>query len=106
MMTILFEDKDLEELIKTQQNGKYRKYARNARFMERLTAAYNAMASVERVSELRSYSYLHYEQLKYNGLSSVRVVANRVERILFRETEDGIVITILELNADHYGNKK
>ena len=39
-------------------------------------------------------------------LSSVRIMNNRVERLLFRELENGICITIIELNTTHYGNKK
>lgn len=34
------------------------------------------------------------------------VINNRVERLLFRETETGLEITLIELNDDHYGNKK
>lgn len=30
----------------------------------------------------------------------------RVERLLFNEINDGIEITIIELNSNHYGNKK
>jgi len=30
----------------------------------------------------------------------------RVERILFKEIDGGIEILIIELNDDHYGNKK
>ena len=31
---------------------------------------------------------------------------SRVERILFKEIDGGIEILIIELNDDHYGNKK
>ena len=30
----------------------------------------------------------------------------RVERLLFKETEDGIKISLIEINENHYGNKK
>ena len=75
-MKVNISDKDLDELIRTGKNGKYKK------------------------------SFLHYEKLKYNNLSSVRVLNNRIERLLFKELEDGIEITVIELNSDHYGNKK
>jgi hypothetical protein len=64
------------------------------------------MTSVEKTSDLVPYSYLHYEKLKHINLSSVRIMNNRVERLLFIENEDGIEITLIELNETHYGNKK
>lgn len=66
------------------------------------------MRSVNNASELVNFSYLKYEKLKHglSGLSSVRIMSNRVERLIFRETEEGIVITILELDNTHYGNRK
>ena len=58
-------------------------------------------------SDLRSISFLHYEQLiGTNGMSSIRVVNGMVERILFREFDGGIRITVLSLDDTHYGNKK
>ena len=63
-MQIIFDDKDLEELITTGRNSKYKKY------------------------------------------SSIRVVNGMVERILFREFDGGIRITVLSLDDTHYGNKK
>lgn len=40
-MQIIFEDKDLEQLITTGLNHKYRKYSRNKKFMMALAIAYN-----------------------------------------------------------------
>lgn len=106
-MQIIFDDKDLEELIVTGSNRKYRKYSRNARFMNALATVYNYLRLSECACDLRLISFLHYEQLKgTNGLSSVRVVNGMVERILFREFEGGIRIKILSLDNTHYGNKK
>lgn len=70
-MKVNISDKDLDELIRTGKNNKYKKYSKDSM-----------------------------------NLSSVRVLNGRVERLLFRELEDGIEITIIELNNDHYGNKK
>ena len=106
-MQILFEDKDLEELIMTGYNNKYKKYTRNAKFMEVLATAYNYLRFASCTNDLRSISYLHYEQLKWNkGLSSIRVVNGMVERIIFREFEGGISITLLSLDDSHYGKKR
>ena len=105
-MKIVFEDTDLEELITTGRNSKYKKYTRNAKFMKALATAYNYMRLVAVASDLRAISFLHYEQLAgTKGLSSVRVVNGMVERILFREIDGGISITVLSLDDTH-GNKK
>ena len=106
-MQIVFEDTDLEELITTGRNNKYKKYIRNAKFMKALAIAYNYLRLSERASDLRSISFLHYEQLAgTNGMSSIRVVNGMVERILFREFDGGIRIIVLSLDNTHYGNKK
>jgi plasmid maintenance system killer protein len=104
---IVFEDTDLEELITTGHNSKYKKYTRNAKFMKALATAYNYMRMVNMASDLRAISFLHYEQLVgTNGMSSIRVVNGMVERILFREFDGGISITVLSLDNTHYGKKK
>lgn len=58
---------------------------------------------------LAPISYLHYEKLKYqkdDPKSSVRLVNGMVERLLFRETDDGIEVELIEIDSTHYGNKK
>lgn len=107
MIQVIITDKDLYELIILGKNsGKYKKLARDKKFVNKLAEVYGLIKSVNHVSELKRYSILHYEQLKKISLSSVRIFNNRVERLLFRETEDGLEITIIELNETHYGNKK
>lgn len=105
-MQILFEDSDLEQLILKGRNNKYKKYAKDKQFMEALARDYNVMLSVESADKLAQFSFLHYEKLVGIGQSSVRVMNGRVERILFRETDKGVIITIIELNTTHYGRKK
>lgn len=107
MLQITIIDKDLEELITTGRNsGKYEKLTRDKKFIQRLAAVYSTMESVETTDGLKQYSFLHYEKLKHVNLSSVRIMNNRVERLLFIENENKIEITIIELNETHYGNKK
>lgn len=107
MLKIKFLEDDLQELILEGTNaGKYKKIARDKKFVQKLTEIYRLMTSVEHVSQLKQYSFLHYEQLKHMSLSSVRIFNNRVERLLFRETEMGLEIILIELNEDYYGNKK
>mgnify|MGYP003296360043 FL=1 len=106
-MKVNISDKDLDELIRTGNNNRYKRYSRDRRFMEGLARVYKVMLNVADTNGLKPYSFLHYEKLANNlNLSSVRVLNGRVERLLFRELEDGIEITIIELNNDHYGNKK
>ena len=106
-MKVEITDDDLRELILNGANaGKYKKISRDKKFMRKLTDIYNLMRGVEHVSRLKDYSFLHYEQLKHMSMSSVRIFNNRVERLLFRETDTGLEITLIELNNDHYGNKK
>lgn len=93
--------------VTTGRNSKYKKYTRNAKFMTALVTAYNYLRMVDTASNLRAISFLHYEQLAgTNGLSSIRVVNGMVERIIFREFDGGISITVLSLDDTHYGNKK
>ena len=107
MLKIEIIDEELQELILEGTNaGKYKKIARAKKFVKKLTEIYRLMSSVEHVSQLKQYSFLHYEQLKHISLSSVRIFNNRVERLLFKETETGLQITLIDLNEDHYGNKK
>ena len=105
-MQVIFEDRDLEQLIMTGNNHKYRKYSRDLRFMQSLGRMYKIMTAVADTKALSAFSYLHYEKLREVDVSSVRVMNNRVERVLFREIENGIVITIIDLDDTHYGNKK
>ena len=78
-MKVSIADDDLKELIETGHNNKYKKYSKDKRFMEGLARAYKIMLVVEKAEGLKTYSFLHYEQLRNNlDLSSVRVVNGRV----------------------------
>ena len=106
-MKVTIIDKDLEELIFTGHNNRLRKYERNKSFMDALGRVYRIMETVQNAQGLKPYSFLHYERLKNNAdVSSVRVMNGRIERLVFRELEEGIVIELLELNSDHYGKEK
>lgn len=106
-MKIYISDKNLDELIKTGYNKQYKKYAKDKRFMEGLARMYKIMQIVAKAEGLKAYSFLHYEKLSNKVLlSSVRPVNGRIERVLFKELDGGVEITIIELNDDHYGNKK
>ena len=84
-MNVSFEDVELEKLIITHQSKKYKKYTRDKKFLWALDRVFNDLQGVAKCSDLKQLSYLHYEQLKKIGLSSVRVMNGRVERLLFKE---------------------
>jgi plasmid maintenance system killer protein len=104
-MNIIFKDTELEQLVLYGKSRKYVKYTRDAKFIEKLTSAINIMRAVKETSMLANYSFLHYEKLKRVDLSSVRVMNGRIERLIFKEINNGIEIEMLELNNDHYGKK-
>lgn len=51
-MQIIFDDKDLEELITTGHNSKYKKYIRNAKFMKALAIGWSVYFSASLRAEL------------------------------------------------------
>ena len=104
-MKVTFEDIELERLVLNHRSKKYRRYQRDGKFLAALDRVYFTMQSQKTASDLRQYSYLHYEQLKHMGLSSVRVINGRVERLLFHELEDGIEISLIEIDETHYGQR-
>lgn len=107
-MNVEFEDKDLEELILTGKNKKYKKVSRVRALMEGLDKTYRSFISVPDVSLLKNISHLKYERLKYeySGCSSVRIANGYVERLIFTEHDGGIRVKLLKLDDSHYGNKK
>ena len=104
-MKVTFEDTELESLVLNHKSKKYKKYQRDGKFLDALDRVYFTMQSQKKASDLKQYSYLHYEQLKHVGMSSVRVVNGRVERLLFHELEDGIEISLIEIDETHYGQR-
>lgn len=107
-MEIIFKDKDLEELIAAGKNKHYKKIVKDNVLMNGLIRAYTTLLFAKDIMEVQNISFLHYERLKhdYTGISSIRIVQNRVERLLFTENENKIEITLSKLDTTHYGNKK
>ena len=99
-----------QELLVLYQGGKSKRYQnveRNHELLEGFIRAVDIMVSVNNVSELSQFSYLHYEQLKYqwSGYSSVRLSNRHVHRLIFKETADGLEVELMEIDDTHYGNK-
>lgn len=107
-MNVVFKDNALEELYATgkTKDSRYKKLCRNKRFVEDYIGVIDLMLSVDTVEDLKTYSYLHYEKLKYRIESSVRIDNGRVERLLFTEHENGIEVQLIEIDSTHYGNKR
>lgn len=107
-MIVEFTDDDLKKLIEYGKSNKYKKISKDKSFCSALVSVYNRLVSVENTKELKQFSSLHYEKLKFDrsGQSSVRIQNGRVERLIFEEFDEGIRIVLLELNESHYGRKK
>lgn len=107
-MNVIFKDKALEELYETgkTKDSKYKKLCRSKSFIEDYVGVVDLMFSVDKVDDLKAYSYLHYEKLKYRTESSVRIDNGRIERLIFTEHEEGIEVQLLEIDSTHYGNKR
>ncbi len=107
-MDVIFADEALRELYETgtTKDGRYKKLARNRQFIDAYIRVVDLMLATENVTGLSLFSFLHYEKLRYRNESSVRIQNRRVERLLFTEHEDGIEIRLIEIDMDHYGNKR
>ena len=111
LMKVTFKDMALSELYETGKTDdrKYKQVCKNKKLIEGYIRAVKIMCEVESTDELKTFSFLHYEKLRYQRdepKSSVRLVNGMVERLLFVETEDGIEVELLEIDSTHYGNKK
>lgn len=110
-MKVIFKDDALSELYETgkTKDRKYRQICRNAKLVDGYIRAVKIMYDVECTNDLKPFSFLHYEKLKYQhgeSKSSVRLVNGMIERLLFTETEDGVEVELIEIDNTHYGNKK
>ena len=108
-MNVVILDPDLDELLHSKKNKRYRKVERSKKLWEGLERTIQLMESVKNIDKLHEYSFLHYEKLKhgsYKGKSSVRIANGAIERLIFSENENGIEVYIIELNDTHYGNKR
>lgn len=109
-MKVKFKDEVLRELYETgkTKDKRYKHFCKNKKFIAGYTRVVKTMYGVETTVELKLFSFLHYEKLRYQTepQSSVRIVNGMVERLLFTETDDGIEVELIEIDSTHYGNKK
>ncbi len=110
-MKVIFKDNALSELYETgkTKDRKYKQICKNKKLIEGYIRAVGIMYDVDSTDDLKPFSFLHYEKLKYQrdeSKSSVRLVNGMVERLMFVETDDGIEVELIEIDSTHYGNKK
>jgi plasmid maintenance system killer protein len=106
-MNIIFKD---DALLEIYQNGKtkdskYKQFCRKAKLVNGYIKAVKVMYNVESTECLKNFSFLHYEKLKHNKKSSIRIVNGEIERLIFTENEEGIEVELIEIDNTHYGNK-
>ena len=84
-MNVIFTDPALQELYETgkTKSSSYKKLCRSRKFVEDYIGVIDLMISADNVEDLKAYSFLHYEKLKYRPESSVRIDNGRVERLIF-----------------------
>ncbi|KWW29543.1 MAG: Uncharacterized protein AUK63_1454 [bacterium P3] len=109
-MKVTFSDIALSELYETgkTKDRKYKQICKNKKLVDGYIKAVRIMYDVDSTEDLKHFSFLHYEKLKYQRdepKSSVRLVNGMVERLLFVETNDGIEVELIEIDSTHYGNK-
>lgn len=107
-MDVIFKDDALKELYETGaiKDRRYKKLARDKKFIRSYIQAVDIMLSAKDTSELTIYSHLHYEKLRHRSESSIRIQNNRVERLLFTEHDGGVEVQLIEIDSSHYGNKR
>ena len=66
-MKIIFKDEALSELYSNgkTEDRKYKKLCKNKKLVEGYQRAVSIMYDVDSTEELRPFSFLHYEKLKY-----------------------------------------
>lgn len=109
-MKVTFKDEVLLELYETgkTKDKRYKSFCKNKKFIDGYIRVVKTMHDIDSTADLKLFSFLHYEKLKYQvePRSSVRIVNGMVERLLFTETDDGIEVELIEIDSTHYGNKK
>lgn len=105
---IVLMNEELKTLYETGKSREYRDIERNPELSRGFVRAVKILTMARSLQEIKAYSFLHYEQLKYEcaGYSSVRLSNRYVHRLIFKEIEDRLEIHIITIDDSHYGNKK
>lgn len=98
---------DLLDLYSNGYSNHYKEIAKNPVLLKGFIRIVETMKAVERVEDLKKFSWMHYERLKYDysGYSSVRLSNAYIHRLIFEEQEGGVEAHLIEIDDTHYGNK-
>lgn len=107
-LIIEYADVAIEEVIiyHKSDDKRYRNLKGNKTFWQDLDKVMARIRAASNTSDLKHYTSLHYERLKYDksGLCSVRIGHSTKYRLIFEEFDGGIRIKLIEIN-EHYGDK-
>jgi plasmid maintenance system killer protein len=106
-MNIIFKDDAMLEIYQNRKtkDSRYKQFCRKSKLVDGYIRAVKVMCNVESTESLKDFSFLHYEKLRYNNRSSIRIVNGEIERLIFTENEEGIEVELIEIDNTHYGNK-
>jgi len=108
-MIVEFKETSLKELYETGRTKakEYKVLARDVRFVEKYVTVIDSFKSAKNIDDIANQGKLNYEKLKHglSGLSSVRIIYSRIERLIFQEEGDKITVTMLKIDKTHYGQK-
>lgn len=104
---VVLMNEELRALYETGESRTYKDVARVRELKEGFIRAVRIMTAAKSVNEIKAYSFLHYEQLRYewSGYSSVRLSNRFVHRLIFKENEERVEIQVIDIDDTHYGNK-
>mgnify|MGYP004446098487 CR=1 FL=1 len=102
-MVIDYDNDDIKALVNHNYIGIYKKYRSNAKLIRNLDKVIKYLENAKDIATIRNITSLHYEVLKGNNHSSLRVGFDTKYRLIFDEKLDNITILLIELN-EHYGD--
>lgn len=96
MIKVRYKNIELKALIEKGKSSAYRKLEANKKFLKVLRSFFVVMGIVNNIKELQMYKQFQYN--KGVEISSVNIIASKNKgMLLFRESEEGNKIDILEL---------
>ena len=96
MIKVNHKNIELKALIEKGKSSAYRKLETNKKFLKVLRSFFVVIGILNDIEGLRMYKQYHYK--KGVEISSVNIIASKIKgMLLFRESEEGNKIDILEL---------
>ena len=96
MIKVRYKNIELKALIEKGKSSAYRKLEANKKFLKVLRSFFVVIGILNDIEGLRMYKQYNYK--KGVEISSVNIIASKIKgMLLFRESEEGNKIDILEL---------